>query len=250
MPKIRVIDTNFWNDPDVARLSRDERLLLVAMITTCADDYGRLMAHAPYLRKMGFGYDDDVTVDDVQAMRDHIVETCQRNVVLYSVDGQEYIWLRKFQKHQKIRYQVKSILPEPPTETTPSQEIAANCRKSPKDSVGLGSVVLSSVEEGSVDAVPAPLQKLRSALLATCQLNPTTIGHQMTRRLCTAADTLSVAGAEPEAVIQFGEWWAVSDWRGKKGEAPRPENVCDEWGKFQAGSRRKGKIKWLDKSLT
>ena len=90
MPKPRVIDGSFWNDLDMAELTRDERLLVAGMITKCADDYGRMVAHPKHLRREVFGYDEDLSVEDVALMREHVVSQC-RNVVLYTVNGQEYI---------------------------------------------------------------------------------------------------------------------------------------------------------------
>jgi len=147
MPKTRSIDANFWNDPDVAKLTRDERLLLIAMITTCADDSGRLMAHPAYLRKMAFGFDDGITTIHVKDMRDHILACC-RNALLYIADEQEYIYLRNFGAYQRIRYQVASKLPAPPAEY---QESAATCGNLAESSTDSPSVVLCSVEKSSVD---------------------------------------------------------------------------------------------------
>lgn len=119
MPKPRVIDPGFSDDLDTARLTRDERLLLVIMISRCADDYGRLIAHPAYLRKQAFGYDEDLSIDDVAQMRVHILEHC-RNVMLYTANGQEYIYLTNWDKYQKIKYHVASKLPPPPNYIPPS----------------------------------------------------------------------------------------------------------------------------------
>jgi len=146
MPKPRVIDGSFWNDLDMAELTRDERLLVAGMITKCADDYGRMVAHPKHLRREVFGYDEDLSVGDVATMRDHIIERC-RNVVLYADNGQEYIYFPNWQKWQKIRYKIDSKLPVPPEVVTesdaPLQEIPESSGKFP-----LGSVVLGRVEKG------------------------------------------------------------------------------------------------------
>jgi len=160
MPKPRSIDSTFWDDQDIAKLNRDQRLLMAAMITVCADDHGRLMAHPEYLRKMAFGYDDDLSVDDVRTMRDAVIAIC-RNVELYSVNGQEYIWLRKFCDYQRIRYQVKSKLPPPPRDEKTSADIPENCGKLPQSAANSRSVVLGSVEKcseglGSVGSAEPP----------------------------------------------------------------------------------------------
>ncbi len=170
MPKPRVIDAGFFDDMDIAKLKRDERLLVVAMVVACADDYGRLVADPAYLRKQAFGYDDDVTTAMVAQMRANILAKC-RNIKLYVVNGQEYIYFANWDKFQKIRYQVPTKLPPPPEpEETPPQAPAnpsQDCSTFPQitensgelsvnsPSVGLGSVGLSRDGMGSVD-VDAP----------------------------------------------------------------------------------------------
>lgn len=111
----RTLDSSFWDDEDVARLSFGERLLLMCMITdvSLSDDYGNLPASARTLKKHAFGYDDDVTVAQVEKWRDAILAKC-RNVKLYKVGGQEYITLLKFQQWQELRYQRKTQIPPPP----------------------------------------------------------------------------------------------------------------------------------------
>lgn len=111
----RTLDSSFWDDEDVARLSFGERLLLMCMITdvSLSDDYGNLPASARTLKKHAFGYDDDVTVTQVEKWRDAILAKC-RNVKLYKVGGQEYITMLKFQQWQELRYQRKTQIPPPP----------------------------------------------------------------------------------------------------------------------------------------
>lgn len=169
MPKPRSIDQSFWDDPDIATLTRNERLLLIGMITSCADDEGRLLADAGYLRKRVFGYDDDVSRQDVQEWRDNIDRKC-RNVKLYEVAGQWYACFVNWTKHQNMRYVVASRLPACPylipQNTEPSGELPfnkegygnlpENSENSPsvKVNVALSSVALSG---GDADAASAPL---------------------------------------------------------------------------------------------
>ena len=46
----------------------------------------------------------------------------------------------------------------------------------------------------------------------------------------------------PADVLAFGNWWAAHDWRGKKGEFPRPDQVRAEWGRFQNWQRERAKV--------
>jgi len=121
MPKPRVIDPAFFDDLDIASLTRDERLLITGMIAKCADDYGRLRAHPKYLRKEVFGYDEDITAEDVAIMREHIIAHW-KNILLYTVNGEEYFYIKNWDKFQKIRYRVPSKLPPPPSELPQKSE--------------------------------------------------------------------------------------------------------------------------------
>jgi hypothetical protein len=80
------------------------------MITLLADDHGRLPADEGYLKRKVFIEDEDLGRSEVKALRDAILEKC-RNVKLYEVGGQEYIWLTKFESWQKIRWKVNSRIP-------------------------------------------------------------------------------------------------------------------------------------------
>src|SRR5687768_10852556 len=157
MPKVRSIDPRFWDDPEIATLTRDERLLLIGMITACADDEGRLMGDAGYLRKIVFGYDDDVTRVDVEAWRDGIVRKC-RNVKLYEVGGQLYISFIHWQAYQPMRYAIKSRLPEYTEECATTPEITETSGNLPQITENFlharGRVELSRVE---LDSVEPPL---------------------------------------------------------------------------------------------
>jgi len=147
MPKPRTLDSDFWDDEDVAGLTHQERLMLIGMITLCADDRGRMQGHAPYFCKHIFGY-DDMSVEQVQQMRDAIVAKC-RNVHLYTVNDREYIWLANFEDRQNIRYVVESKLPPPPDSLT-NQRPTENSRKLPQKSADSPRVGLGSVEQGRV----------------------------------------------------------------------------------------------------
>lgn len=114
MPRKRMIDPSFWDDPDIAELQPLDRLLVIGMISH-ADDYGNLHGHPAILRKQVFGY-DSIGVNEVRVMRDRIVETC-RNIGLYSVDGQDYVHFIQWTKHQKMNYKAQPQWPQSPWES-------------------------------------------------------------------------------------------------------------------------------------
>lgn len=154
----RILDTAFWDDPDIAALSYPERLLFSCMVTdeALSDDYGHLPAHPAILKKHAFGY-DSCTLDDVESWRDNILQKC-RNVRLYCVNGQEYIELRNFNKWQKLRYHRKTNIPPPPESLRDLPETCANVSqdsaKVRTGSVGLCSAGKGRVGKGSVGEIP------------------------------------------------------------------------------------------------
>lgn len=112
MPKPRTLDPFFWDDPDVAVLSRDERLLMVGIILKLADDEGRLLADPAYIRKELFGWDLDLTTDTVAGMLTKLCTTF-RTWHTYSVERHSYIEIDPFtwMKWQPMRWRVRSKLP-------------------------------------------------------------------------------------------------------------------------------------------
>jgi len=52
----------------------------------------------------------------------------------------------------------------------------------------------------------------------------------------------------PADVLAFGGWWCANDWRGKKGEFPRPDQVRAEWGRFRRwqGQQRQAEAERAD----
>lgn len=237
MPKARTLDSDFWDDPEAAGLGRDARLLLIGLITICADDHGRLLAHPAYLRKHVFGYDDDVTVQMVEEWRDAVLAQC-RNVVPYSVNAHDYIWLRKFGERQKIRYQIESKLPEPTEDSIAASGLCGNSRESSANkrsySVGLGSV---DVEKGSVDSSPPksgkPARKPNSEAvkahwqITKCRLKDTAkdaidrlVGGTDTEKWTEVCEAWILRGFNPKNVAGMLEWFADGIPKGPRQQPP------------------------------
>lgn len=108
MARKRMLQPTMWDDPDLAAVTPTERLLFIGLISL-ADDYGHVTANPLQLRKAIFGY-DDFTLDDVRDMRDHLLAACH-NLELYVVEGQEYIWLKQWERHQDLRYRAAAQHP-------------------------------------------------------------------------------------------------------------------------------------------
>jgi len=75
-----------------------------------------------------------------------------------------------------------------------------------------------------------------------------TIAHvcRIDLKLCTKAQRLQVvqttkalrkAGKTPEDIPKVERWWYLYDWRGKKGDAPRPAQLQEVWQQATAGTK-------------
>jgi hypothetical protein len=107
MSRIRTIKPEFWADEKLATVSRDARLLFIGLWNV-ADDYGRLRGSPQYLRGQLFPYDADI---DVEAALSALAGIgC---IERYKDNGQEYVEVSNFSKHQKIDLRRKSFVPEP-----------------------------------------------------------------------------------------------------------------------------------------
>ena len=105
-----MMDPNFWQSEDVARLSRFARLLLLGMISN-ADDQGRGRANVNYLKSTVFPYDEVQSDEVAQALKqigEHIA------VALYDVEGSSYYAFTNWGKWQKVDKPRASVIPLPP----------------------------------------------------------------------------------------------------------------------------------------
>ena len=123
MARIRSIKPSFWSDDLVSELSRDARLLLVALFSM-ADDEGRFVASPQAIAGYAYPY-DDLPVTKIRSWLREIESkaraAAQRNggevsVLLYEVNGRQYGVLRKYRRHQRISHPQPSPLPPPPGE--------------------------------------------------------------------------------------------------------------------------------------
>jgi hypothetical protein len=110
MARRRMIDPHFWESGDVAKLSIFGRLTLVGMISK-ADDDGRGVGGAVYLRSTIFPY-DDIKLSEIQTALNEIESRI--SVCFYTVDGNEYYQFLNWKKWQRVDKPKASILPPPP----------------------------------------------------------------------------------------------------------------------------------------
>jgi len=108
--RIRTIKPALWGSGGVAHVSRDARLLFIALISM-ADDEGRFIASPAAI--LGYAYPhDSIGSTTLRRWLDELVK--KRMVFLYRVDGLEYGVVVKFKDHQRIDKPSPSVLPPPP----------------------------------------------------------------------------------------------------------------------------------------
>lgn len=110
MARIRTIKPEYWSDERMATVSLEARLLFLGLFNL-SDDEGRLRGHPALIRGALFPY-DDLTVAQVDGWLAEL-ESAGR-IQRYRVDGEAYVWVRNFAKHQKIDHAAPSKLPAPP----------------------------------------------------------------------------------------------------------------------------------------
>lgn len=98
MARIRTIKPEFPQSESMGRVSRDARLLFI-LLWTLADDGGRLRGNSRMLASLLYPYDDDAKGLIEGWLGELEGEGC---VGRYSVDGDSYIEIFNWQKHQKI----------------------------------------------------------------------------------------------------------------------------------------------------
>jgi|GEM_PF-4967811 len=111
MPRIRTIKPDFFSHESVMRLSRDSRLFFLGLLTY-VDDRGR----GRYLPRKIIGelfpFDDDVTPVEIDNWLTEL--EIEQMVLRYRAEGNNYLFIVNFLKHQRVEHPSKSYLPEPP----------------------------------------------------------------------------------------------------------------------------------------
>jgi len=116
LPRQRFIWPGIWKDPVFGRLNSDEQLLFIGLFSI-ADDEGRLLADAAYLRSELFPY-KKYTEARVRKLKETLDSKCT-NIHLYEADGVKYIALLRWSEYQKPKYPTPSKIPPPFLQASP-----------------------------------------------------------------------------------------------------------------------------------
>jgi len=96
----RMVYLKIWSSVQFASLSDRAKILFIGMLTL-ADDDGRLIANASYLRGQIFSFNEEMEISDIKESRREIKD---KNLIeVYEVDGVEYVQHPNWEKYQIIR---------------------------------------------------------------------------------------------------------------------------------------------------
>jgi len=126
MPRIRTIKPEFPQSESIGRVSREARLCFI-LLWTLADDDGRLRGNSRMLASLLYPYDDDAP-SLIDGWLDELIR--EKMIVRYKVDGQSYVAIYNWLKHQKIDHPSISKFPGP---DEPSAILANPREPSPLD---------------------------------------------------------------------------------------------------------------------
>jgi len=112
MPRIRTVKPSFFDDEKMGAVSRDARLTFIGLLVN-SDDYGVVKGHPAWLRNRIFPY-DDITLAEFTGWLQELEQI--RSIIPFSSNGENYFYIRNFNRHQKINRPSKIRNPQPPRE--------------------------------------------------------------------------------------------------------------------------------------
>lgn len=107
MARIRTIKPEFWTDSKIVALPPLARLLFIGL-WNFADDEGRMPYEPVTIKLQILPLDPTDLSEEIGALRRNSM------LVVYEVDGKQYLQISNFEKHQKVDKRKPSKLPPPP----------------------------------------------------------------------------------------------------------------------------------------
>lgn len=240
MARIRSVKPEFWNDLALANLSRDARLLYIALWNQ-ADEWARLHGDTRWIKGHCLPYDDDLGLPQIDALLTELATA--KKVIRYVVEGAPYMFLPNLSEHQRLEpAKVPSRLPAPadadrPTpEPDPSQSVADSSeRRADSSEPIVAKHVAGSMEHvaGSMvseapprrDDVEAVCTRLAGRMVENgCRPPNITKGWRDAARLL-----LDLDNRDPNEVAALIDWCQADDfWRGNIQSLPKFREKYDQ----------------------
>jgi uncharacterized phage protein (TIGR02220 family) len=137
MSRIRTYKPSFWSDEKLATISRDARLLFLGIITH-SDDYGVCKGHHLWIKSQVFPY-EAIKPELILSWMSEL-ETL-RLIIPFDQNGEKYIYIKNFTKHQRVDNPSKMRNPQVPIEVldSPSRDNSETLATlSPYIGIGIG----------------------------------------------------------------------------------------------------------------
>lgn len=109
MSKRRMIDPAFWESENIAKLNLQQRYLFIGLFSN-ADDQGRLKGHPALIRNAVFPF-DEISFEQIKSDLQAIANI--GSIILYEVDGKDYIQIVGWWDYQKLQWAYPSDIPAP-----------------------------------------------------------------------------------------------------------------------------------------
>lgn len=186
MARIRTIKPECWTDGDVVDLPPQARLLFIGSWNFAMCDYGHLADDARRLKMQVLPDDDTMMVRDESGA--WVLRSFDANYLVelivaagrfdrLDVDGDTYLWIKRFERHQKLerRWTPRCVackaLGGPPEELSKprrtSREVSRTPRTSASEGTGQeGTSAAAAAGDAAAAALPGRLAILQSKLQA------------------------------------------------------------------------------------
>ena len=114
MARKRMLSPDIWESQSFSSLSDLSKIVFIGLISL-ADDDGRGKANPAFIKSTLFPYDENRRVAEVKSALSQIARCTSTQ--FYSVNGNDYYFLKNWTEWQKIDKPSKSKLPPPPSAT-------------------------------------------------------------------------------------------------------------------------------------
>jgi hypothetical protein len=112
MARMRSLKPEYWGDLKMARVSRDARLLYLALWNQ-ADEWARCHGDNRWVKGHCLPYDDDLNLAAIDRLLNELAAAGR--IQRYVVEGEPFLYLPKLAAHQRLEpHKTPSRLPPPP----------------------------------------------------------------------------------------------------------------------------------------
>jgi hypothetical protein len=246
VPQWRKLHTKTLESLDINDMPNDFTRLTWVLLPLILDSEGRGLDNPVWLRSSIFPLREDVTLEMITEAMTWFSD--REMIKCYQVGGRKYFCVPTFDKYQDTKREAESKYPAPPEDSDLyNEELPTNSGVTQDQLLNKSTLdIEENRREGEVTPESSngsthnsngngqtPSQAMFSALAKACKIDYRIATDQQRGELNQSEKMLRTkARASPEDLPDFEKWWYAYDWRGKKGDAPKPTQVREEWQKF------------------